>query len=81
LCIKLVIETSLHYDAQSEKHQIGLILSKVGRHKVIHCRGCEIIVNVYVSKGRVWVRSLFETCARKGGTDIWLILEQNTTGA
>ena len=22
LCIKLVIETSLHYDAQSEKHQI-----------------------------------------------------------
>jgi hypothetical protein len=25
LCIKLVIETSLYYDAQSEKHQIYLI--------------------------------------------------------
>jgi hypothetical protein len=59
----------------------GLSLSKVGGHKVIHCCGCEIILNVNVSKGRVWVRNLLETRARKGGTDIWLILEQKPTNA
>ena len=30
MCIKLVIETSLHYDARSEKHQIEL--TSVAKH-------------------------------------------------
>jgi hypothetical protein len=59
----------------------GLSLSKAGEHKDIHCHGCEIILNVYVSKGRVWVRNLLEMHARKGGTGIWHILEWKTTSA
>jgi hypothetical protein len=32
LCIKLVIKTSLHYDARSEKHQIVTKVSHFLRH-------------------------------------------------
>jgi len=53
----------------------------VGGHKVTHGHGCEIILNVYVSKGRFWVRNLLETCARKGGIGIWHILEWKATSA
>jgi len=59
----------------------GLSLSKVGEHKVIHSYGCEIILNVCVSKGRFWVRTLLEACARKGGTGIWRIFEWKATSA
>jgi hypothetical protein len=39
LCIKLVIKTSLYYDAQSEKHHIFLIVHKlvVKKHLELSC--------------------------------------------
>ena len=36
---------------------------------------------IYVSKGRVWVRNLSQTRARKGGIGIWCILEWKATSA
>jgi len=36
-CIKLVIETSLHYDTRSEKHQIEIRLRQNERKKYYEC--------------------------------------------
>jgi hypothetical protein len=56
LCIKLVIETSLFYDAQSEKHQIpcgqfyGNAISLLTVHKAIIIKHfCHFTINIIVS--------------------------------